>query len=128
MDGRVASLHRWPFKSMGGEAVPELAVERQGAAGDRAWAAYDEFKGAPRRLTAREAPRLLLWRATSDGVTGPDGRRFAFADPALAAALSDDLGRAVEVRHDPALQQDLPESLLVTFGASHREVEEALGP
>ena len=128
MEGRVASLHRWPFKSMGGEPVRELAVDGHGAAGDRAWAAYDEFKGAPRRLTAREAPRLLLWHATADGVTGPGGERFAFDDPALATALSEDLGRGVTVRHDPALQQDLPDSLLVTFGASHREVEAALGP
>lgn len=128
MDGRVVSLHRWPLKSMGGEAVRELAVGPRGAVGDRAWAAFDEFKGAPRRLTAREAPRLLLWRAAGGTVTAPDGRAFALGDPALAAALSEDLGRAVEIRHDPALQQDLPDSLLVTFGASHREVEAALGP
>ena len=128
MEGRIDSLHRWPFKSMGGIAVDKLAVDARGAEGDRAYAAFDEFKGAPRRLTAREAPRLLLWHADPGGVTAPDGRRFDHGDPALDAALSEDLGRLVEVRHDPALMQDLPDSLLVTFGASHREVERALGP
>jgi uncharacterized protein YcbX len=128
VQGRVVSLHRWPFKSMGGEPVPELAVQPRGAEGDRAYAAFDEFKGAPRRLTAREAPRLLLWHATAAGVTAPDGRTFDHGDPALPAALSEDLGRAVEVRHDPALQQDLPDSLLVTFAASHLQVEDELGP
>jgi uncharacterized protein YcbX len=46
----------------------------------------------------------------------------------LAQALGDDLGRAIELRRDPGLMQDLPASLLVTFGASHRAVEAALGP
>jgi len=54
--GVVTSLHRWPVKSMGGEQVAALNVDRRGAAGDRGYAVYDEFKGAPRRLTAREAP------------------------------------------------------------------------
>lgn len=128
MTARVASLHRWPVKSMGGVGVDVLEVDARGAAGDRAWAVYDEFKGAPRRLTAREAPRLLLWHATGEQVAGPNGTTFALGDPGLAAALSADLGRPVTLRHDPALQQDLPDSLLVTFGASHRKVEEALGP
>jgi uncharacterized protein YcbX len=125
---RVASLHRWPVKSMGGVDAELLEVDAHGAAGDRAWAVFDEFKGAPRRLTAREAPRLLLWHATDDAVTGPDGTAYPLGDPGLAEALSADLGRPVTMRHDPALQQDLPDSLLITFGASHRRVEEALGP
>src|SRR5689334_14531857 len=121
MTGEVVSLHRWPVKSMGGEALPALDVDGRGAEGDRAYAVFDEFKGAPRRLTAREAPRLLLWSGAGGAITAPDGARFAYDDPALPAALTADLGRTViEVRHDPALQQDLPDSLLVTFGASHR--------
>ena len=32
------------------------------------------------------------------------------------------------LRRDPGLMQDLPASLLVTFGASHRAVEAELGP
>ena len=103
--GVVTSLHRWPVKSMGGEHVDALSVDRRGAAGDRAHAVYDEFKGAPRRLTAREAPRLLAWQAVyavgdlapdflpDATVTAPDGRVFATGDPELPAALSDDLGR-----------------------------------
>lgn len=140
MNGRLASLHRWPVKSMGGEEVPALEVDRRGAAGDRAHALYDELKSRPRRLTARQAPGLLLWRAAyGDGpvplddppapaITAPGGRAFAWEDPDLPGALAEDLGRPVALRRDPALMQDLPESLLVTFGASHRAVEAALGP
>lgn len=140
MTGRVASLHRWPVKSLGGEEVSELELDGRGAAGDRAHALYDEFKGEPRRLTARQAPRMLLWHAAygdaavplddppAPRLTAPDGRVFSWEDPELPGALADDLGRPVALRRDPTLMQDLPESLLVTFGASHRAVEAELGP
>ena len=131
--GRVRSLHRWPVKSMGGERVDALRIDVRGADGDRAHAVFDEFKGAPRRLTVRQAPRLLQWHAVYDDmgtlvVTAPDGTRFGWEDPALPGALAEDLGRPVTLRHDPALMQDLPESLLVTFVASHEAVERELGP
>lgn len=138
--GRVVSLHRWPVKSMAGERVPWLDVDARGAAGDRAHALYDEHRGAPRRLTARQAPRLLLWRASYGGgpvplgdppaprLTAPDGRGLAWDDPALPDALAGDLGRPVALRRDPYLMQDLEDSLLVTVAASHRAVERALGP
>jgi uncharacterized protein YcbX len=127
MTGEVVSLHRWPVKSMGGEALSALDLDGRGADGDRAYAVFDEFKGGPRRLTAREAPRLLLWSGAGGAVTAPDGTRFAYDDGALPAALAADLGRPVEVRHDPTLMQDLPDSLLITFGASHRAVEADMG-
>jgi hypothetical protein len=140
MTGRVVSLHRWPVKSLGGEEVSALELDRRGAAGDRAHALFDEFKGEPRRLTVRQVPRMVLWHAAygdravplddppPPAVTSPHGETFAWDDPALPTALSDDLGRPVTLRRDPALMQDLPDSLLITFGASHRKVEEALGP
>lgn len=140
MTGRVVSLHRWPVKSFGGEQVASLAVDGRGAAGDRAHALFDEFRSAPRLLTIRQVPRMVLWGAAygdaevplddppSPTVTAPDGAKFSWADPGLPAVLSEDLGRPVTLRRDPALMQDLPDSLLVTCGASHRALEEALGP
>lgn len=66
--GTVLSLHRWPVKSMGGEPVETFALDRDGVAGDRAQVLYDTHQGAPRQLTARQAPRLLAWgRATATG-------------------------------------------------------------
>ncbi|MFL5844678.1 MAG: MOSC domain-containing protein [Solirubrobacteraceae bacterium] len=139
MQGRVVSLHRWPVKSLGGEDVGALDLDGRGAAGDRAHALFDEFKGAPRRLTVRQVPRMLLWHAAyaeadvplddppEPTVTAPSGERYGWNDPGLADALSEDLGRRVTLRRDPALMQDLPDSLLVTFGASHRAVEADLG-
>ena len=123
---------------MGGERVEALRVDRRGAGGDRTHAVSDEHKGAPRLLTARQAPGLLHWDASYDGadvdpeapplaaLTGPDGRRFAWDDPALPDALAADLGRTVTLRRDLAGQQDLSETLLVTVEASRRALEEEL--
>ncbi|HEX5911399.1 MAG TPA: MOSC N-terminal beta barrel domain-containing protein [Thermoleophilaceae bacterium] len=131
--GTVTQLHRWPVKSMGGEPVDTLAVDGRGAAGDRAHAVFDVHKGAPRRLTARQAPRLLAWRASYDGdladpaLRAPDGTEWAWSDPGLPAALSADLGRDVTLHSDPALQQDLPDSLLVTVQSTLDAVAAELG-
>lgn len=57
----------------------------------------------------------------------PDGRSFSSEDPALASALSEDLGRRVVVRRDVRGQPDLPDSVLITFEASRRALEGLLG-
>jgi len=141
--GRVVSLHRWPVKSVGGEEVSALVVDGRGAAGDRTHALYDDFQDAPRRLTARQAPRMLLWHASYPDVaddaldldapplpvlTAPDGGgSWRWDDPDLVAALSDDLGRAVTLRRDVRGQQDLGDTLLLTSTATHAAVDAALG-
>jgi len=123
MRATIEELWRWPVKSMGGERVPALRVDAHGGAGDRAYVAYGE-RG---QLTARQAPRLLAWRATADGVLAPDGRQHAYDDPALAAALAADLGRPLELRYAQHGEPDLADSLLITFGATHRALEQELG-
>jgi len=130
--GTVTELHRWPVKSMAGQPVAELAVDRRGGEGDREHAVFDVHKGAPRRLTAREAPRLLAWRAeyqedvAEPVLRAPGGAEWQWSDPALPAALSADLGRDVSLHSDPRLQQDLPDSLLVTLQASLEAVSAEL--
>jgi uncharacterized protein YcbX len=126
MTGEVVSLHRWPVKSLGGEQVAALELDGRGAAGDRAHALYDEFRGEPRRLTIRHAPGPLD-DPPAPTLAAPGGTTYSWDDPALPDALSADLGRPVTLRRDPRLMQDLPRSLLVTFGASHRAVERDMG-
>jgi uncharacterized protein YcbX len=131
--GSVASLHRWPVKSLAGEDADALALDPRGIAGDRAHALFDVHKGRPRRLTAREAPGLLRWRAAyaeapgaalTPGdvplptITAPDGTRRAWDDPDLPGALGDDLGREITLRRDLSLMQDLGNSILVTTQAT----------
>ena len=131
--GTVAQLWRWPVKSMAGERVRAMRVDGRGAGGDRTHAVIHAHKGERKPLTAREAPRLLAWRArypfTADGsldparppfahVTAPDGRSYRWGDPRLRHALAADLGREVELRRDLAGIQDAPRTLLITTEAT----------
>ena len=140
--GTVVSLHRWPVKSMAGEAVDALRIDARGAGGDRAQALFDVFGRERRRLTVRQLPRMLSWSAAypqAPGaeldpdapplpvLTAPDGRTFAWDDPALQGALSDDLGRHLTLERDLALMPDRPDSLLVTVEASRTGLEGQLG-
>jgi uncharacterized protein YcbX len=63
---RVASLHRYPVKSLRGTDVPAIDVEPAGPVGDRRWMVLD---AAGDTLTARDHHRMLGVRATS----APDG-------------------------------------------------------
>lgn len=140
--GTVTELHRWPVKSLGGEPADALNLDPRGIAGDRAHALVHLHKGEPKRLTAREAPGMLRWRASYAGVPGaamtvddvplptltaPDGTAFSWDDPDLPAALSDDLGREVTLKRDLALMQDLNNSILVTTQATIDAVARELG-
>jgi uncharacterized protein len=140
--GTVVSLHRWPVKSMAGEAVDALRIDSRGAGGDRAQALFDVFGRERRRLTVRQLPRMLSWAAAypqAPGaeldpdapplpmLTAPDGRMFAWDDPGLPPALSDDLGRDVTLTRDLALMPDLPDSLLITVEASRAGLEAEVG-
>ena len=140
--GTVAGLWRWPVKSMAGERVDALRVDGRGAGGDRTHAVFHEHKGRRKPLTAREAPRLLAWKAAypfnRDGsvdpqrppfasVTAPDGHRYVWGDPRLRTALEEDLGREVSLTRDVAGIQDLQRTLLVTTEASLRALCEEMG-
>jgi uncharacterized protein YcbX len=94
----VASLWRYPVKSMAGERVAAVELEGHGVVGDRGWGVRDRDAGVV--LTAKRCPPLLHASAAvvADGatvVTLPDGQRGETGSPALDAALSDWLGRPV---------------------------------
>jgi uncharacterized protein YcbX len=82
------------------------------------WAAA--YPDAPGAALDPDAPPLPI-------VTAPDGRTFAWDDPALEGALREDLGRDVTLERDLALMPDLPDSLLVTVEASRSGLEAELG-
>ena len=124
--GTVLELRRFPVKSFAGEEVGAFRVDRTGVAGDRTHALY--LKGG-KRLTARVAPALLAWSARYDEHPGdalghddppaphlvdPGGRAWRWGDDGLADALSRTTGRDVALVRDPAGQQDLADSVLVT--------------
>jgi uncharacterized protein YcbX len=93
---RVVELWRFPVKSLQGERVDSVAVNRNGFEGDRQFAIYDLATGFG--LTGRRVPELLFAsaRLRDDGkaeVTLPDGS-VAANDEALSAWL----GRPVALR------------------------------
>jgi len=139
--GEVVRLFRWPVKSMAGEEVAAARVAAHGLAGDRAHALVSGPKRG-RRLSARAAPGVLEWAATYPDqpgdaldavdppppvVTAPDGRRFGFYDAELPGALAADLDRPIALRRLPSGEHDRRGTVLVTFEATRRAVEDALG-
>jgi uncharacterized protein YcbX len=141
-EGRVLQVWRWPVKSMAGERLRSLRVDARGAGGDRTHAVLHEHKGEWKPLTAREAPRLLAWRAAYPfapdaglrpehpplaTVTAPDGgHSYSWDDPRLRSALGEDLARPVRLRRDLAGIQDLERSLLITTEATRAALAEEL--
>ena len=143
IQGALGGLARWPVKSMAGERLRAARLDGRGVGGDRTHALLDVRHRHERRLlTASRAPRLLAWAAAYPGAPddaldpaapprpslhAPDGTVWGWDEPGLAAAIQADVGVAVELRRDPAGQQDLERSVLVTTEASRRALEAALG-
>jgi uncharacterized protein len=141
--GALGGLARWPVKSMAGERLRAARLDGRGVGGDRTHALLDVRQGRQDRpLTAARAPRLLAWAATYPGapddaldpatpppasLRAPDGTVWGWQEPGLSGALAADLGTPVRLRRDPAGQQDLSRSVLVTTEASRRALEAALG-
>jgi uncharacterized protein len=100
--GTVATINRYPVKSMQGEALDEVSIDENGIVGDRTWALRDVETD---KLVSAKRPRLwkamLDCRATGVGddvvVTLPTGDGFGITDPALPAALSELFGRPVTI-------------------------------
>jgi uncharacterized protein YcbX len=138
----VAAMWRWPVKSMAGERVNAMRLDGRGVGGDRTHAVLYEHKGEWRRLTAREAPRLLAWqgvypfnlgggldpaRPPFAVVISPDGHRYRWGDPRLRFALERDLGRPVRLVRDVEGMPDLSRTLLVTLQPTLDALREELG-
>jgi uncharacterized protein YcbX len=95
----VASLHRYPVKSMLGERVGRLDIDERGCAGDRIWSVRTATGKIGSGKTTRRfsaVPGLLLMRAEErDGVvlvTFPDGATC----PAGSDEAAERLSRLVE--------------------------------
>ncbi|WP_353229568.1 MOSC N-terminal beta barrel domain-containing protein [Novosphingobium sp.] len=98
---RVVALHRYPVKSMGGQALTSARVEPRGIAGDRRWLMVTP---QGRFLTRRELPVMALLHAdpVDGGITlsHRDGGAISVAEPDHAQPL------AVQVWGDPVMAHD----------------------
>ena len=108
--GTVASIHRFPVKSMQGESLTEVELGADGMVGDRTWALRDIETG---KLASAKRPRpwaaLLECVATGAGddveIALPTGEDFHIHDPGLPVALEAFLGRTVAVEASERAQQ-----------------------
>jgi len=130
--GRVTALHRYPVKSMGGEALDEVQIGAGGIPGDRAWAVRDEVRGGIRG--AKKIPALMQLRArylAPPAATGsspaeielPGRERMRTDDPQVNARLSSAL------EHPVTLWPLLPKEALDHYrrGApTHADVQQEL--
>ncbi|WP_067182993.1 MOSC domain-containing protein [Microtetraspora niveoalba] len=137
--GTVDGLFRWPVKSLRGESLTTALLDHRGLAGDRAYALIDERPAhAGKRLTVRQSPPMLAWEAaypaTCDGspeppgppiLYSPGGVPWAWDDPGLPAELTESYGVPLSLRAQDG-QQDRGPTVLVTFEASLRGLEEEL--
>jgi uncharacterized protein YcbX len=129
--GTVATLARYPVKSMGPEPLTEAELYFQGVLGDRR---YAFIQGRNRSsfpwLTAREVPRMLLYKAAftdpanpdrSDVlITTPEGLQYDIFDPDLIEELRSQLkdrlrDQDIYAVHLKAAHDDEPFSMLTTY-------------
>jgi MOSC domain-containing protein len=118
---RVASLWRYPVKSMLGEVVTSMFVDQHGADGDRRLALVDAVTG---RVASAKQPRLwrelLHFSARLDAgkvrIQAPDGTTVPADEPEIDKMLSRLLGRPVQLisrrPHGAKLERPDPEQVL----------------
>ncbi|MDT7745562.1 MAG: uncharacterized protein QOE59_4640 [Actinomycetota bacterium] len=106
----IAAIHRYPVKSMQGEALTHTVLDERGVAGDRAYALLDVETGiVASAKVPKRWPSLLRFSAafTAEPVPGepappvtitfPDGSTRRSDDPDIDQALSGVLGREVKL-------------------------------
>jgi uncharacterized protein len=124
--GTVASLWRYPVKSMLGEELDSVQVAEGGLLGDRAYALFDPAESkVVSAKNPRKWPGMFQFRAEfvqpprADQpippvrITLPDGRALTSAAAELADVLSEALGRDVVLRSaapaTPTLEEYWPD-------------------
>ncbi len=120
--GRLAAVHRYPVKSLSGEALTEVLLDERGLRGDRLWSVLDPDGKLGSGKSSRRFRRmdgLLALTAAYDGdvpvVTFADGRRLT-PGPALDEALSRHVGRPVSLGREGGVSHfdDGPVHLVTT--------------
>jgi len=131
--GTVATLWRYPIKSMRGEALEEAWLTERGITGDRVWAVRELERGGI--MSARTFPTLLQLRAAYDGepatapgamikIELPDGGTILPDDPQAPAFLSELLHRRValeRVRSERLTPEELEAIMQGTAYPPHRD-------
>jgi len=120
--GSLASLHRYPVKSMMGEVLNSAEITPRGLFGDRSYALCDSETGkVVSAKNPRKWPNLFSYHATFTSppaagsaippvrVTLPDGVFAVSSSPEFAPTLSAKLGRSVKLLSIPPQKAQLEE-------------------
>jgi uncharacterized protein len=138
--GTVASLWRYPVKSMMGEELNASVVTEHGLLGDRAFALVDRETGKvvsakePRKWQAMFGFRAAYAEPPSGNglppvrITLPDGTDISTSSPNLGEMLSGALGREVAFEASASSTPSLEEYWPAIEGLNHQDVitEEAM--
>jgi uncharacterized protein len=109
--GSVNELRRYPVKSLAGETLTVAVFNRRGLDGDRRWAVTDtdgKFGSSKSTRRFRKMDGLLQLTASYDRhrnpiIGFPDGRRIPGDAPDVHEALSNHVGRPVQLRPEGAV-------------------------
>ena len=106
----VTQLWRFPVKSMGGQQVSQVRVDRRGVHADRLWAVRDldnDITASARKLPAllgcsaryaeEPGPAAGPGNVPAVVITFPDGSEVSSSDPAIHDRLSELVGRPVRL-------------------------------
>ena len=141
--GAVASLWRYPVKSMLGEEINSSVVTPRGLLGDRAYALVDQTTGKiVSAKNPRKWPGMFRFRAAyveapdmHEGlppvrITLPDGVSVTSSHPGLDRLLSRAVGSGVALKSQPPPNPKLEEYWPDVENLAHRETvtEEAMPP
>lgn len=127
--GRIAALFRYPVKSMRGEALDALEIDRGGPAGDRRYAfVRDDGPADFPYLTGRQIPDLLGYvpsfsvpedpRSSAVRVRTPDGRDLAVESEELRQRLERAYGRPVRLLPAAAAEPYVDEAAVSLISTS----------
>jgi uncharacterized protein YcbX len=141
--GSLASLHRYPVKSMMGEDLNAATITQRGLFGDRVYALRDAESGkVVSAKNPRKWPNFFSYRAaflappeTSAPMPGvrvtlPDGRMTVSSSNDFADTISGSLGRPVSLLEAPPQGAQLEEYWPDMPGLAHRDhvTDEGLPP
>jgi uncharacterized protein YcbX len=133
--GEIASIWRYPVKSMIGEEITDSLITRRGLLGDRSFALIDRASGKvvsaknPRRWPRMFEFRAAFKRPLNDQdevvppveITMPDGAAVYSSDQGLDNILSDLLGRSVSLQSEPPSMPMLEKYWPDVENFAHRE-------
>ncbi|WP_028550157.1 MOSC domain-containing protein [Paenibacillus sp. UNC451MF] len=140
--GEIKEIHRYPVKSLAGESLQQVQVERYGIYGDRSHALMDPTQeGWDRFITARDIPKLLSYRARFEGegserqfpevaITDTEGRTFGWNDEFLSQFDSLHNKRVALETHAPDSEELLAvdaSSILIITESSIKALEQRWG-